>query len=225
MASPSAVKWRAILANLSQPRPVAAPFLEEGKGGDDRSSFAHRACACPFLEALCLMRSIPQPLVRARGAHCKTACAQAKGNTNGIPMVVEPGACTLHHWLSRLRFHACQWPSRLRPGPATNGKAIASPSAKREAVLQCAPRARTKGRALAKHSAKRFQKRRGHGHGERKARASTSLSPTLLFSTFFLHPLARPSHFCYTCNRQQWAGPSEEARATPIPLRIERKNE
>ena len=46
-----------------------------------------------------------------------------------------------------------------------------------------------------------------------------------LFSKTFPYPLALPSRFCYTCNRQQWAGPSEEARATPIPLRIERKKE
>ena len=46
-----------------------------------------------------------------------------------------------------------------------------------------------------------------------------------LFSTFFHVPLARSSRFCYTCNRQRWAGPSKGARVTPIPLWIERKNE
>ena len=74
------------------------------------------------------------------------------------------------------RWRHSHWLSRLRSGPATNGKAIASPSAKRGAVLQCAPRARTQGSALAKHSVKRFQRRAGHGHGERKDCASTDLS-------------------------------------------------
>ena len=40
-------------------------------------------------------------------------------------------------------------------GLATNGQAIASPSAQRGAVAQCAPRARTQGRALAKRLAMR----------------------------------------------------------------------
>ena len=61
-------------------------------------------------------------------------------------------------------------------GPATNGKAVASPMAERGAVLQGAPRARPQGRALAKHLVERFQKRRGHRLGARKDRASTHLS-------------------------------------------------
>jgi len=43
------------------------------------------------------------------------------------------------------------------------------------------------------------------------------------FQLFFFAPLALTRGFCYTCNRQQRAGPSEEARGNPIPLRIERK--
>ena len=58
-----------------------------------------------------------------------------------------------------------------------------------------------------------------------KALQKASSSGSNFFSKTFPYPLALPSRFCYTCNRQQWAGPSEEARATPIPLRIERKNE
>ena len=46
-----------------------------------------------------------------------------------------------------------------------------------------------------------------------------------LFPTFFSRPLARSPRFCYTCNRQRWAGPSQGARVIPIPLWIERKNE
>ena len=132
------------------------------------------------------------------------------GEANVAAMVGEPGACALSQWLSR-----------LRSGPATNGKAIASPSAKRGAVLQCAPRARTQGGALASHKAKRFQKPFGQAKGPVKG-FTNRLN---LFPTFFTYPLALPSRFCYTSNRQQWAGPSEEARGNPIPLRIERKNE
>ena len=36
-----------------------------------------------FLEALCLLRSVSLPLVRARGAHCKTACARGGSETVG----------------------------------------------------------------------------------------------------------------------------------------------
>ena len=88
--------------------------------------------------------------------------------------------------------------------------------------------ARPQGRALAKHSAKRFQRRAGHRHGGRKVSDNHSPSPrqpAQPFPTFFTHPLALPTLFCYTCNRQRWAGPSEEARENPIPLRIERKKE
>ena len=62
IASPAAVKGLAIIANLSLPLPVTGASLE----------------------ALSLVRSIPLPWVRARGAHCKTACAQAKGKTKAI---------------------------------------------------------------------------------------------------------------------------------------------
>ena len=125
-AVPSALKGLAILANLSSPLPVAGAFLE----------------------ALSYVRSNTLPLVRARGAHCKTVAHKSKA---------APMRCLLREG---------ERPREPFPtlGPTTNGKAIALLSAKREAVLQCAPRARTQGRAMAK----RFQKRRGHKPGERK---------------------------------------------------------
>ena len=63
-ASPSAEKGLAILGNLSRTCPVVGASLE----------------------ALSLMRSIPLPWVRARGAHCKTACAQFTGKANASPL-------------------------------------------------------------------------------------------------------------------------------------------
>jgi len=63
-ASPSAEKGLAILVNLSRPCPVVGASLE----------------------ALSLMRSIPLPWGRARGAPCKTACAQFKGKVNASPL-------------------------------------------------------------------------------------------------------------------------------------------
>ena len=153
-----------------------------------------------FLEARCLVRSICEPLVRARGAHGKTAThmpkarpmkCQWRGASGGraLPREAALGqraSCPLRQRRDRTRlriggsraggragarpsrWRLCQWLSRLRPGPATNGKTIASPSASRRAVLRCAPRARTQGRAMAKCSAKRFQRRAGHRRGERK---------------------------------------------------------
>ena len=55
-ASPAAEKGEVKIANLSITAPVAGTFLE----------------------ALSLMRSIAHPLVRARGAHCKTAAHRPK---------------------------------------------------------------------------------------------------------------------------------------------------
>ena len=61
-------------------------------------------------------------------------------------------------------------------GPATNGKSVDSPLAQRGAVWQDAPRARPQGRTMAKHKAKRFQKRAGYRRGRGKDRASAGLS-------------------------------------------------
>ncbi len=148
----SALKGLAILANLSSPLPVAGAFLE----------------------ALSYVRSNTLPLVRARGAHCKTVAHKSKA---------APMRCLLREG---------ERPREPFPtlGPTTNGKAIALLSAKREAVLQCAPRARTQGRAMAKHLAKRFQRRAGHRRGSRKACASSNLS--LAKGKTTASPLAQP---------------------------------
>ena len=57
------------------------------------------------------------------------------------------------------------FPSHCGAAATVNGRAIAETLAKRVAVLQCAPRVRTKGRAMLAHLVKRFQKRRGHRAG------------------------------------------------------------
>ena len=80
IALPLAVKGLAILANLSLPAPPprrlwkrfalceAFPCLWCGKGIREAQVLSRSAPeAGAFLEALNLMRSIPQPLVRARG--------------------------------------------------------------------------------------------------------------------------------------------------------------
>ena len=97
IASPAAEKGVTILANLSLPLPVptrlwkrfalceALLFLWCGKGIREAQGLSRSApVAGASLEALSLMRSIPLPLVRARGAHCKTACARPKGKTKAI---------------------------------------------------------------------------------------------------------------------------------------------
>ncbi len=105
--------------------------------------------------------------------------------------------------------------------PLAKGKADGLQAHRVQTVLQCAPRARTRGRALEKHSAKRFQKHSGQAKGLAKG---FTYRPNL-FPTFFSHPLALTLSFCYTLTVSKWAGPSEEARGFPIPLRIERKKE
>ena len=200
-----------MIASLSRPCPVAGTSLE----------------------ALCHVRRITLPLVRARGAHGKTAAHGPKAKRR-LSIGGEPSGSGRLRATRRLSIGGA--PRR----PLAKGKANGLLTLRVQTVLQCAPRARTQGGALAKHLAKRFQKRAGTGAVSERWAILTSLShvggralgqahrkspvsPLKLFSTFFSRPLAQGGGFCYTCTRQQWAGPSEEARAFPIPLRIERK--
>ena len=101
--------WRervAMIASLSRPMPVAGTSLE----------------------ALSLLRSIPLPLVRARGAHGKTASHQPKAkpfknHSREKPRLSRPSPAS--------RSSSC--------GPATNGKAIASPLACAEQFCRARP--------------------------------------------------------------------------------------
>ena len=79
------------------------------------------------------------------------------------------GQC-LRTWLSASKNGAvtgvdCERSAMVACLSLANGKAIGWILVRGGAVLQCAPRARTKGRAMLTHLAKRFQKRRGHRGG------------------------------------------------------------
>ena len=148
MGRPSAVKGLAIFAALSFPVPVARRIFCGAHGHV-------RGIGLPVVKGLAILAalSLPVPVaarffakhlamcgaeggsvVRARGAHCKTASHLAMCEALAF------------RWLCRLRFHALPKAGRLRHGPAAKGKAIASPFAERAAVLQGAPRARPNGR-------------------------------------------------------------------------------
>ena len=83
----------------------------------------------PYLHLAFLRSALPcAKHLRAVGARTGRAlqncCAHTKGEANEVPVVAEPKACAL-----------CQWLSRLRTGPATNGKAIGEPFARGAALV------------------------------------------------------------------------------------------
>ena len=169
-----------------------------------------------FLEALSLMRSITLPLVRARGRALQNCVHTAQGQSYRESIGVKPsGSGCL-----RARRMLSHWRGLPRR-PLANGGAEGLLTLRVQTVLQCAPPCAHQRRSIGKAHGQALPKTFRPCKRPRKRPALRSQ----LFSTFFSHPLALPSRFCYTCNRQQWAGPSEEARAIPIPLRIERKNE
>ena len=166
------------------------------------------------------MLSNSPALVRARGAHGKTASRKPKSEPMAFLLRGAWGVRTANG------FAVCgctlrQWPSRLLLGSAVSGKAIASRMALREAVLPGAPCARPQGRAMASHKAKRFQKRFGPAKGLAKGNRFFQK----LFSTFFPHPLAPTSRFCYTCNRQQLGRAFRRGAGNPYSPSDRKENE
>ena len=136
---------------------------DRGKVSGYRSPFTHRTpTARVFAERFAMCASI-YPASGARtgralqnGLHTEREqsidSAIGKGPSEGLPKDSIRIARRLH--------------SPMAPRQRI---ALDLPLACAHAVLQCAPRARTTGKANASHKAKRFQRRAGHRTGPRKA--------------------------------------------------------
>ena len=140
-----------------------------GKGSDDRKPFSPLARGRHVFGSVLPCAKHSLPLVRARGAHGKTAAHGPKAKRR-LSIGGEPSGS------GRLRARRRRSFGGALRRPLANGRADGSLTLRVQTVLQCAPRARTQGGAMAKHLAKRFQKHAGQRLGERKARASTNLS-------------------------------------------------
>ena len=136
-ALPAEEKGRAILANLSLPLPVPTRLWK-------------RFALCEALLFLWCAHG---------GAHCKTACARPKGKTKAIHWRGAFG-----EWTPSGKAKAI---SLARPpeGPSPMAEPMDRSRSACKPFRSARPRARTQGGAVAKHSAKRFQRRAGHRSG------------------------------------------------------------
>ncbi len=149
---------------------------DRGKVNDYRSPFAHRACACPFLEALCLVisqcsafgartgRALQNCFALGRwrsncfAIRCRAGAQAARPLASMKPQAAQP---MVKRARSRLYYH---WhPIGVAFGLCAGSFAVRAPCAHQRL-------------GNASHKAKRFQKRAGTGAvGERRA-IITSLS-------------------------------------------------
>ena len=134
-----------------------------GKAYAKRKAFRDpRPWPARFWKRLALCEAFPFLWCAHGGAHCKTACARSKGKANASPLARSLQG--VDAFGQGEGYFIGEAPRR----PLANGRADGSLTLRVQTVSQCAPRARTQGRALAKHLAKRFQRRAGTGAvGER----------------------------------------------------------
>ena len=167
-----------------------------------------------FLEALSLMRSITLPLVRARGRALQNCVRTAQGQSYRESIGVKPsGSGCL-----RARRMLSHWRGLPRR-PLANGGAEGLLTLRVQTVLQCAPRARTKGGALAKHTAKRFQKPFGLAKGPAKG-LRFALN---FFQLFSPTPLRAPLAFATLVTVSNGPGLPKRRGQPPFPFGLKGK--